>query len=301
MSLDFSIREFELRDFETIGGLFSRHFPPGDRLLSRAYTRWLYLDNPHGPARIVTASESGVWIGFLALVPVRLAGAGEQRKAYYIVNVLVDPRQRGKNLFGQMIQHVESFALVERAILIGHPNAMAIGAWRRAGMRFLPPLKPFVVAPSLFPRGATVMDAAGIAELAPAIREFSEQERSTQSFHLEISPSYIDWRYFKHPTNCYRLRRVEFGDERAGFMVTRRIKPGFHLLIDHFMRDGLSEIALSYAPILTIAFQLDNPLPGRARMVRAPIKKQLPWFFSDYAGSPRMGAGVDLGLSVTEF
>ena len=95
-----------------------------------------------------------------------LHGSDEVKTAYFVVNVLVHPKQRGKNIFGFMIEKAIEYVKNKRAILMGHPNSVAYGAWERAAMHFQPPLKSYFVMPKIVQRNATVHEVGKVSELA---------------------------------------------------------------------------------------------------------------------------------------
>ena len=65
----------------------------------------------------------------------------------------------------------------QRAILMGHPNSMAYGAWERAEMRFQPPLKSYFVVPKIVQWSTTVRELMEISGLEKFIHLFEKQER----------------------------------------------------------------------------------------------------------------------------
>ena len=57
MSLSFLIRQFDMHEFESLVEISAKEFPADDKLLRADYAQWLYLENPHGIAKIVSAAE----------------------------------------------------------------------------------------------------------------------------------------------------------------------------------------------------------------------------------------------------
>ena len=218
MSINCSTRTFEIGQFTSLFDLFSEHFPPHDKVLSKTYSEWLYLNNPFGPAKIVTAKEEedGCWLGFLAMVPVSLARRDEVRTGYFVVNVLVQRKQRGKNIFGMMIEKAIEYVKTERAILMGHPNSMAYGAWQRAAMRFQPPLKSYFVIPKIIQWNTSVMEVRKVSGLEQLINGLNEQGRKSQEWQVVLSVDYLEWRYLRHPTNDYCLRSNKRQERSCG-------------------------------------------------------------------------------------
>ena len=189
MSIEFSISAFDIGRFRELTALFSEQFASDDRLLSAVYSEWLYSKNPFGPAEIVTAEQDGSWLGFMALVPICLARQDEVKTAYFVVNVFVHPKQRGKKIFGVMIDKAIKHVKNKHAILMGHPNSRAYGAWERAGMHFQPPLKSYFVMPKIFQWNATVHELGKVRELmnllTSSMNKFKNR-KSGKSFYLKI-------------------------------------------------------------------------------------------------------------------
>lgn len=302
MSLDIAIEDFDIGQFEQLAALFGSYFEPDDKLLTRAYTEWLYGGNPFGPARMVTAREDGRWVGFMAMIPVELIRRGQRLRAYYVVNVLVHPQFHGKFLFGRMITAAKELVKAENAVIMGHPNDMALKAWQRAKMHFFEPLKPSLALPRLRPRGVRVVDVKNHQQLQPVWPALTAQALEAERWSLAVNAEYIAWRYLSHPANRYRIQMVEVGGEPAGFMVTRKVRPGISLLVDQFLVDRHTRAALTCLPWLTVSFRplaAARELPGA--LWPLPLKKQIPFFFTHYQEPANAGAVMSLGLSASDF
>ena len=303
MSINCSTRTFEIGQFTSLFDLFSEHFPPHDKVLSKRYSEWLYLNNPFGPAKIVTAKEEedGSWLGFLAMVPVSLARRDEVRTGYFVVNVLVQRKQRGKNIFGMMIEKAIEYVKTERAILMGHPNLMAYGAWQRAAMRFQPPLKSYFVIPKLIQWNTSVMEVRKVNGLEQLINGLNEQGRKSQEWQVVLSVDYLEWRYLRHPTNDYCLRRINVKKDPVGFIVSKKMHAGLNMLIDQFTLNGYMEASLGGAPRFTVAFLPEALTQGCRRLWAVPARKPLSFFCTDYEKPIGESEVTRLGLSASDF
>lgn len=292
-----------MADFDALRALFASYFQADDKLLSPAYTSWLYVDNPFGAAQVAIVEEGGQWVGFMAMVPIELArGQGERLRVYYVVNVLVHPAHHGKNLFGRMIEAAKPFAAERGAAIMGHPNDMAIKSWVRNQMQFRQPLLPRLVWPRVWAgsmRQRALHDDAALAGLDGWLNSLPGQGRD---WRVAVSARYLQWRYFRHPTNRYRVQLVTRGEQPQAVLVTRQIKRGANLLIDAFATEAALDGALASLPWLTVAFRADAHAEAhRSAWWRLPIKKQMPMFVT-LAGAP--GADSDfamLGLSASDF
>jgi GNAT superfamily N-acetyltransferase len=174
MSINCSISTFDISRFNALTALFSENVAPNDRLLSRTYSEWLCVNNPFGPAKIITAAQDGSWLGFIALVRVCLGRQKEVRIGYFVDNVLVQRKQRGNNIFGMMIQKAIEYVKTERAMLVGHQNSLAYRAWQRAEMQFQRPLKPYVFIPAFFRPNVDFYDVTNASQIGTFMDTFSE-------------------------------------------------------------------------------------------------------------------------------
>ncbi len=302
MGVDVRIDDFDMAgQFGHLRTLFASYFEPGNKLLTSEYIEWLYGRNPFGRARMVVASEGSTWVGFMAMIPANLIKHSGSLKVYYVVNVLVHPDHHGKNIFGRMIVAAKDLVAKEGAALMGHPNEMAIKSWRRAEMRFQPPLLPSLVLPWRSSDAQAVrIDRSN--QLESCCARVKAQAELSKYWSLDISGDYVSWRYLKHPVNRYRLSRVDVNGAPVGLVVSRRMKFGIHLVLDYFFIDGHERTILSACPMVSVAFQAREPSAAlKLPKVALPLKKQMPFFFTHY-GSDVNGADLgQIGLSLSDF
>jgi GNAT superfamily N-acetyltransferase len=302
MSLDISIEEFDIGHCAHLSELFGSYFKPDDKLLDSAYTNWLYGQNPFGLSRMVIASDAGRWVGFMAMVPVYLVKQGAQVMAYYVVNVLVHPDFHGKHVFSRMITAAKELAQKQNAVLMGHPNDMAIKFWQRSKMHFAEPLKAGLVIPRLRPRGAKVVEVKRIDQLLSVWPALKAQIYDADHWCLAATGDYVAWRYLAHPVNQYRIQRVDIAGSSVGFMVTKKVRPGVSLLVDQFVVESHSSAALACAPWLTLSFRPQAVLRELFGAIWAlPIKKQVPFFFTKFDQPANASDAMYFGLSASDF
>ena len=301
MSIEFSISTFDIGRSRELTGLFSEQYGSGDRLLSAVYSEWLYSKNPFGLAEIVIAEQDGSWLGFMALVPICLARQDEVKIAYFVVNVLVHPKQRGKNIFGFMIDKAIEYVKNKRAILMGHPNSVAYGAWERAAMHFQPPLKSYFVIPNFVQWNATVHEVGKVSELGQFINQFNEQGQQSQEWQVLLSEDYLEWRYLQHPTNDYCLRAINVKKSTVGVSVTKKVRRSLNMLIDQFALNGHMDTSFGFAPWLTVAFLPEAFRQGSGRLWGVPSEKEIPFFCTDYEKPIGARELMRLGLSASDF
>ena len=302
MSIEVQIHDFNMSQFDQLAALFGSYFQPDDKLLTKSYTDWLYAKNPFGPARMVAAVEAGRWIGFMALIPVHLVRCNARVVAYYVVNVLVHPEYQGKHIFGRMITAAKKLVTAENAVLMGHPNDMALLSWQRARMHFHDVLKPSLVVPSLRAKGVQAHAVDDLKQLQTVLPALTAQALAAEKWQLVVSEDYVNWRYLNHPTNTYRIQFVEVNATPVGFLVSRKVRPGINLLVDQFMLERYAADALGCLPWLTISFRPKSSMREfSGSLWPLPVKKQIP-FFCTYYQQPFAASDVmNLGLSASDF
>lgn len=278
--------------------LFASQFPAGDPLLDPALHEWLYCGNPYGIAKAVTVVTDDKCNAFLAMVPVTLARGGVTKRAYYVVNVLVDPECRGQNLFLKMIDAAVDLAKAEGAMLMGHPNAAALRFWQRKRMHFVEDLRPFLALPA--PSWGAVKVAR--AETPEILRDLGALPQTIPGAYgqwkVAADAAYLEWRYLRHPINRYAMQMLEFGNGARGVQVTRRIGRA-RLLIDRFVDPANAARAFHALPFPSVCFL---PESARARgLLALPLKKRLPVFVTDFAAPGDPAEFAQLGLSASDF
>ncbi|MDR3453488.1 MAG: GNAT family N-acetyltransferase [Rhodoferax sp.] len=302
MSIEVSIDDFDMSQFDQLAALFGSYFPPDDKLLSKVYVEWLYAKNPYGLARMVKAVEGDQWIGFMAMIPVHLVRCDARLVAYYVVNVLVHPRHHGKNIFGRMITSAKDLVTAEHAVLMGHPNDMALKSWQRAGMHFHNSLKPCLVVPTLRAKGVRTSNVDDVKQLQPMLPTLNAQTLRAERWSLSVTEEYINWRYLGHPTNAYRIQLLEVEGASAGFLVSRKVRPGISLLVDQFVLDRYAVDGLRQLPWCTVSFRPESSMREFSKSLwPLPLKKQIPFFATHYQ-QPFTALDVsNLGLSASDF
>lgn len=302
MTIEVQIHDFNTSQFDQLTALFGSYFQPDDKLLTKSYTDWLYARNPFGPARMVASVEADRWIGFMALIPVHLVRRNARLVAYYVVNVLVHPAYQGKHIFGRMITAAKKLVTDENAVLMGHPNDMALISWRRARMHFHDVLKPSLVVPSLRAKGVRAHAVDDLKQLQIVLPALTAQALEAERWQLAMSEEYVNWRYLGHPTNTYRIQLVEVNAVPAGFLVSRKVRPGINLLVDQFMLERYAADALGCLPWFTISFRPQSSMREFSRSLwPLPVKKQIPFFCTHYQQPFTAGDVMNLGLSASDF
>lgn len=302
MSIEIQIHDFNMSQFDQLAALFGSYFQPDDKLLTKSYTDWLYGKNPFGPARMVAAVEADRWIGFMALIPVHLVRRDERLVAYYVVNVLVHPAHQGRHIFGRLITAAKKLVTDENAVLMGHPNDLALKSWQRARMHFHDVLRPSLGIPSLRARGLRAHDVDDLKQMRTVLPALTTQTAEASRWSLAVTGEYVNWRYLGHPTNTYRIQLVEVNAEPVGFLVTKKVRPGINLLVDQFMLQRYAADALGCLPWFTLSFRPKSSMREFSRSLwPLPVKKQIPFFCTYYQQPFTAGDVMNLGLSASDF
>lgn len=302
MSTAVSICEYDPASFDRLVELFASYFPAGDKLLSRDYTEWLYLKNPSGPAKLAIVEEDGKWVAFMAMIPVDLFANDAKLLGYFVVNVLVHADFQGKFLFGKMITEAKKFVEVNSAVLLGHPNGLAVKTWHRAKMKFFPELRPYLFIPGWKGAGYSVSRINRADELEGVFPVGSPYPDGSGCVRQLIDSQYIQWRFLIHPVNTYRVQLLRHNGLPCGLMVSRTIKFKLGLLIDLFAMPEHVNAAVRALPAGTVAFMPENSASLVTRSAWAlPLKKRMPFFFGSAGGAAASIDTVNINLSASDF
>lgn len=212
--------------------LAASHFPPEHPCRNVGYLRWLYLQNPAGPATLVVALDGHHWVGMLALVPIELLHDGKPQAASFCVNVLSHPAYRGKNIFVNLIKLSRELLAARRTWLIGHPNTAAIPGWTRRKMQFRDPLRPSIPSVSISNWMRQTVRIRNRPDLLALPAELWNPK--WPGVRIRLSPEFMAWRYLDHPCRIYDMRtvRTAFASQPIGLTVSRPFKPGVRLVVD---------------------------------------------------------------------
>jgi GNAT superfamily N-acetyltransferase len=282
--------------------LFSTAFPPGDTLLNKTYLTWLYRENPFGPARMVRAIDAGRWIGFMAMIPLVLVRRRVQVAGYCVVNVVVDPKYRGHNIFGRMIASAIELVLSEQAVLVGYPNDMALKAWERSGMHFQTPLRPYLALPTLPVKGVRARRIMDVESVTPSLVLLEQQAAEGDVWRPLLNADFVRWRYLQHPVKSYGAHQIEVGSTPAGFMISRRIRPSVNVLVGDFTLDRYAVQALRSLPFLTVALKPEVSTHELPHVLwPLPVNRRVPFFCTHYQQPFEVEDTESLGLSLSDF
>jgi hypothetical protein len=217
---------------ELLIALGGTYYPYGHPALSKDFLRWMYLDNPSGPATLIVAHENDLWIGIIALIPIVLECQGMVQKACFAVNVLTHPSHRTKNLFVKMIKFARQLLAEQGVWLLGHPNANAVPGWKRQKMNFRDPLRLHIAKFNLSLPLKGIRRISSLAQLRELPSSLWETLTERPDMHVKYTPEFISWRFLDAPHKKYTVFAVESRGQLLGLRVTRRFKGPVDLMVD---------------------------------------------------------------------
>lgn len=113
--------------------LYNRCFKKYPSTKNPKYLNWLYNENPVGKFIGIDAYEDNQLIGQVGGIPQNFNLNGEKIKILQAMNVCVDPKYRGQNLFSKMAGRLLLLAKEERfSHMIAVANKLASKAWKKS-------------------------------------------------------------------------------------------------------------------------------------------------------------------------
>jgi len=172
---------------------------------SVSYLKWLYQENPLGPALGWNAFDHSTVVGHYALVPVAAWNCGKVRKGLLSVNTAVAPTARLHGVFAAMAEKTyEDAAAAGFEFVLGVANAQsAPGFVRRLGFQDVGSLEPqiFFGNPSIL--GAAAGDDVG-DDIVDKLVDNMGDAADPDAFTPEWNSERMLWR-LRNPTRSYRL------------------------------------------------------------------------------------------------
>ena len=178
--------EDELRRYAT---LFAACFPGAVKLRDLAYLRWLYVDNPLGPAVGFNAYDGDILAAHYICTRANIRFDGRDVPALLSLNTATHPDHQGKGLFTRLAEQTYAAAAAEGiALVYGVANANSTpGFVRKLGFSLVEPLESRI----------------GLGPLG----RFDWNGRVAQArFRQAWSPETLAWRT-ANPANPVRLAR----------------------------------------------------------------------------------------------
>jgi len=113
--------------------LYKRCFKNFPLTKNTSYLDWLYKKNPKGYFIGIDAIENENIIGQVGGIPQEFNFNGKKIKILQSINVCVDSNYRGKNLFSEMANRLESYAKEQGfSFIIAIANEPASYVWKKS-------------------------------------------------------------------------------------------------------------------------------------------------------------------------
>ncbi len=252
------VSAFTAEDAEGIAALISgmddgASEAAGIRDGSAAYYRWMYLENPAGPAVVHVARHRGKIIGNFAIAPKRFLVSGTEVLIGKTMDMFTDPDYQGLGLMGRLARGVFEEAReagIDTWYVTPSPNSYPIfvkkwgysethelhfacrvlrpsGLLAAAGKartltRFLgPPLDElWAMGRARIGRGREGYTFTELERFGPEFDTLWE-EAERGDVCLIRNAEYLNWRFVDGPDR-YEIFRCDRGSELVGFMVLKR-------------------------------------------------------------------------------
>ena len=274
-----NIRPYKTTDNEALNRLKLLAFESGMERMRLDFWHWQFEQNPAGRGSGCVAVEGEQIVGFLGFVPKRIKIEERIVVGAQILDLMVDPQMRGKQLATLLAQHTNMQIKESGAsFTFGLPNknSYSLLTNERVGLRkiFSPPVwvKPLRSFPLLtlsqrykLPPVATRIATGCVALFSSCFRAppipthitMEEMEGIDDRFeHLwcvtsEAHPvlfvrdsAYLGWRYVRHPVYKYRILGVGERGRLLGFLiVNERLFEGMRVgqLVDWLVEPALPQ------------------------------------------------------------
>lgn len=304
METEISALSCDSSHIESLVGLGGTYYPEGHAALSKDFLRWLYLDNPNGPATLIVAHDDDLWIGLIALIPIFLECHGKLQKACFAVNVLTHPDHRTKNLFVKMIKCARQSLTEQGVWLLGHPNANAVPGWKRQKMNFRDSLHLYLTKFNWILPFRNTRRICSLEQLRELPSDFWQSLTERPDTYLKYTPEFIAWRFLDAPHRKYVVSAVESRGNLLGLRVTRRFKGPVDLMVDFvapvsMLGDVLSSVS---RPTLIMHSGLGCTANGINRGCwKLPFKRVFPFFVTTWDSTSVVDNLSGITLAASDF
>jgi hypothetical protein len=284
--------------------LIGTDYTNGHPELAEDVLKWLYLDNPAGPATLIVAHEGDVWIGLIALIPVMLEHLYQPQKACFAAHVLTHPKHRGKNVFVKMIKGACVLLTNQGVWLLGHPNANAVPGWKKQNMTFRNPLHLFLPKFILPLSSTRIHRIFSMEQLQELPSRFWCALADEPDVHIKYTPEFLAWRFLDAPHREYFVSSVENHGTLLGLRVTRRFKGPVDLMVDFVASPSALGGVLSsvHRPTLLMHSGFGNAAYElKKRCWKIPLKRVIPFFVTTWDCRTDIDDMTGITLSASDF
>lgn len=314
MAQTIQVRLFDEIDCDRLIALHSSYYSEEHPARSRDYLEWLHLRNPFGKGLVTAAlDDAEAFIGAMGAIPFRIELGSDAVTAYSVVNVLVHPLHRTKNLFIKMIRALSNALAGRDAWMVGHPNDAAYPGWKRAKMSFKPGCRLAVLRPSLSGGpgpGALLTIRSGEPLPRLDFDGLRRWRREVGEPAIAADGDYLKWRFLEHPIYDYCLRLRTVGDGVLGYEASRRFKVLARLTVDWqgdepWTRGGIGRRLMPR--LIAWPCELKGNAASRARELiglPGPLRRRYRFFASPCGNGHPAAAAADwamVTLAISDF
>ncbi len=223
---DVVFRRASKDDRHSILDLFWQISPVGRNV---AYWEWLNLNGPWGPSLVEIVERDNMPIGHYAVMPVELRRGGEAITAGFAMQVGTHRSHRGLPNLRHMCDRVWSgCADAGMQFIYGFPNRHIWPIYKRMmNWQLIEQFRaleyPFGDRgnPSIDrPTHLTIKRLTRFEDRFDSVWEGSTQA-SAQIFSLPRTARYLNWRFFDHPAQHYKVLGAWDGSEPVGYAVLK--------------------------------------------------------------------------------
>jgi GNAT superfamily N-acetyltransferase len=249
---DLEIRESGPEDIGEVTALLDRCFTSNPKI-DPEVMMWQYWSNPFGNTRSWVAVSDGMIVGHHAAYTVPLRAGVDRLSAAIQVDTATDPNFRGRGLYGELSKVLYASCRDDGvSVMLGNPNAQALGPLRRVGWievgdlrlflrlrdaeaisRMTPVPTPIARAGHPLVFGKPYRTGASVASTVPdELDSLVEDCRSHDLIGVDTSVAWWKWRFEEHPLRPYQFVTVRDADLLVAAAVCGVRREGGEVLVD---------------------------------------------------------------------
>ncbi|MFL6299956.1 MAG: GNAT family N-acetyltransferase [Terriglobales bacterium] len=283
-------REYRPGESEQIANFFSNFSGPSTPATVE-YRNWKYEINPFGRPVLHLIEIGNDIAGIVSVVPKPLRVRGEAVRGGELGDVYTHPAHQRKGISGTLLRStIESALAAQLSIVYGVPNEIALPGELKVGYELCPyaqvqklflPLDWAAVMATRAKSGALATALglpmrlmASLRHSRPRLRHsvltasdvpdgmdsFWERSCSRFDFLIDRTPTYLDWRFFKHSKKReYRFQIVRDGQKVVAYSVSTIASAGQLVhghIVDYFCDESFPEALESLLANLLQEFSL---------------------------------------------
>jgi GNAT superfamily N-acetyltransferase len=229
---DLVIRESGPEDIRGVVALLDRCFTSNPKI-DPDVMMWQYWSNPFGNTKSWVAVSDGVIVSHHAAYTVPLRAGADRLSGAIQVDTATDPSFRGRGLYGELSKVLYASCRDEGvSVMLGNPNAQALGPLRRAGwievgdLRLFLRLRDAEAISRMTPVPTPIarlghplifgkphkMDASVTSTIPSQLDSLVEECRQNDLIGVDTGSAWWKWRFAEHPLHPYQFVAVHEGD-----------------------------------------------------------------------------------------